>query len=297
MNLDLDHMLSQTRKGQWSLDEIDWSAPLEGADALSPRQRHEAGLALLFTAGLERQAARIFRLAARFADDERARRIYTLFDADECRHAEAEIRLARRYGARWRDLPLPTRAMFHALSRDLERDDRGIHEFSAAIIVLFELALDGILIPTLRKQVRDPLQDQVFTRIDQDEARHLAMDYWLLDRKGQLFAAADAEAALDRLVGHRSLARRLLGRAQMMAGLAALLTAFAAMKLVVGDLHVRATEPETVRRYLARVSAIPRRAPAALAHPMYRSGLVGQRYVLGMLLAAAGRTPRLAAYA
>ncbi len=297
MNLDLDHMLVQSRKGQWSVDEIDWSVPLQGADGLSPRQRREAGLALLFTAGLERQAARIFRLASRFADDDRARAIYAIFDADELRHAEAEIRLARRYGVRWSDLPSPTRAMFQAMSHDLEREDRGLHEFSAATIVLFELALDGILIPTLRKQVRDPLQDEVFMRIDQDEARHLAMDYWLLDRKGELFVASGAEAALAQLVGRRSLPQRLLGRAQMTAGLVVLLTAFAAMRLVVGDLHVRVTEPETVRRYLARVNAIPRRAPAALAHPMFRSGLAGQRYVLGMLLAAAGRSPRLAAYA
>ncbi len=297
MNLDLDHMLVQARKGQWSVDEIDWSAPLQGADALSPRQRREAGLALLFTAGLERQAARIFRLASRFADDERAREIYALFDADELRHAEAEIRLAGRYGVGWRDVPLPTRAMFQAMSHDLERNDRGLHEFSAATIVLFELALDGILIPTLRRQVTDPLQDEVFTRIDQDEARHLAMDYWLLDRKGQLFVASGTEAALDQLLGRRSRSGRMLGHAQMVAGLIVLLTAFAAMRLVVSDLHVRATEPETVRRYLARVNSIPRRAPAALSHPMFRSGLAGQRYVLGMLLAAAGRSPRLAAYA
>ena len=297
MNLDLDHMLAQTEKGQWSVDELDWSAPLAGAGSLSPGERREAGLALLFTAGLERQAARIFRLAAHFADDERARAIYGHFDVDELRHAEAEIRLARRYGVTWNDLPLPTRAMFKAMSADLERNDRGVHEFSAATIVLFELALDGILIPTLKESVRDPLQDEVFKRIDQDEARHLAMDYWLLDRKGQIFQAAGRDGGLDHLLGRRSLPRRILGRAQLAAGFSVTLMAFAAMKPVMGSLHRKVTEPAVVRRYLARVNAIPRRAQAALAHPMFRSGLAGQRYILGALLAAAGRSPRLAAYA
>lgn len=297
MNLDLDHMLAQARKGQWSVDELDWDVPLAGAESLSAAERHEAGLALVFTAGLERQAARIFRLAAHFADDERARAIYQLFDADELRHAEAEVRLARRYGVGWADLPMPTRLMFQAMSADLERVDRGLHEFTAATIVLFELALDAILIPTLKEGARDPLQDEVFERIDRDEARHLAMDYWLLDRKGQVFLAAGREGGLDRLLGRRSLARRIYGRAQLTAGFGVTLMAFAAMKPVMGSLHRKVTEPATVRRYLARVDAIPRRAQAALAHPMFRSGLAGQRYILGALLAAAGRSPRLGAYA
>ena len=63
---------------------------------------------VLFTAGLERQAAKIFELNAHYITDKRAKQIFELFAIDENRHAEAEIRLARRLGVRWKDLPLAT---------------------------------------------------------------------------------------------------------------------------------------------------------------------------------------------
>jgi hypothetical protein len=297
MDLDLDHMLNQVRKGQWSIDEFDWSTPLAGAENLTRRDRKEAGIALLFTAGLERQAARIFRLAAHFSDDPRAREIYRLFHDDERRHAEAEIRLARRYGAEWDDLPKAARAVFKQTARELDRNDRGVHEFSAATIVLFELALDGVLIPTLKEMATDPLQDAVFRRIDQDEARHLAMDYWLLDAKGRFFRERGLERGIEEMFGRQTLGRRLTGRLQLATSLAGLLLAFGSMKLVIGRLHRKLTEPQTIRRYRQRVDAVPRKAPAALSHPVYRSGLAGQRYILSAILATAGRSPRAHAQA
>ncbi len=294
MDLDLDHMLTQVRKGQWSVEDFDWRMPLAGAERLSARDRREAGVALLFTAGLERQAARIFRLASHFAEDERVREIYRLFHDDERRHAEAEIRLAHRYGAEWNDLPKVARTIFKQISAELDRNDRGIHEFSAATIVLFELALDGILIPTLKDMAKDPVQEAVFRRIDQDEARHLAMDYWLLDARGRFFREQGLERGVETLFGRQTPWRRVRGRAELALSFVGLLLAFGSMKLVIGRLHRKFTEPETIRRYVQRVEAVPRKAPAALSHPIYRSGLAGQRYILSFVLAAAGRSPKVA---
>ena len=89
MQLDLDRMLELTRRGQWSVDDIDWDTPLQGAEALDARKKYEAGLQLLFTAGLERQAATVFLLCVDYVDDDRAKKIYALFHDDELRHAEA----------------------------------------------------------------------------------------------------------------------------------------------------------------------------------------------------------------
>src|SRR5688572_27951850 len=94
----LERMLPAVREGQWSVDDIDWSPPLAGADRLSSRDKRDAGLALLFTARLERQASRIFALTADYLDDVRARALYHWFAIDERRHADAEVRLAARYG-------------------------------------------------------------------------------------------------------------------------------------------------------------------------------------------------------
>src|SRR5262249_51522146 len=112
MDLDLDRMLQLVRNGQWSLDEIPWSQPLQGLEQLSRRQRLEAGRSLLFPAGLERQAAKVFSLCSEFVPDARAAEIYRLFCTDELRHAEAEVRLAARYGVTWKDLPAGVRLMF-----------------------------------------------------------------------------------------------------------------------------------------------------------------------------------------
>ncbi|HTM23374.1 MAG TPA: hypothetical protein VL172_22785, partial [Kofleriaceae bacterium] len=120
MELDLDRLLAATRAGQWSVDDLDWSAPLQGAERLGPADRRAAGLALVFTAGLEDQAARVFELCADHVDDERARAIYRLFGADERRHAEAERRLAARFGVGPADLAPAARWMFATLARNFE---------------------------------------------------------------------------------------------------------------------------------------------------------------------------------
>jgi len=280
MDLDLDRMLRLTRRGQWSIEDIDWHRPLAGAEQMDPIERRDAGLQLLFTAGLERQAAKIFLLCAEYIDDQRAAEIYQLFYQDELRHAEAEIRLAARYGVGWNDLPPPSRWMFRQMDKIFIRPGRGHHEVTSATILLFELALDTLLIPALKEQTSDDVQAEVFRRIDQDESRHLAMDYWLLDRKGGQYAGQDLDAVIEETMGPRTRWQRLRGKYILYRSFISLLVGMGAMGLKTRSLRKKLMAPERVEQYLSRVRKVPERAPRAMEVPAYRMGLGGLRRIL-----------------
>jgi hypothetical protein len=270
MELNLDRMLESVRDGQWSVDDFDWSQPLQGADHLSAKEKCEAGLMLLAVAGLERQAARIFDLASQHATDDRAAAIYRFFAADEKRHAEAETRLARRYGATEADLPLPTRAMLGVMGLQWRRKDRAVLHFeTSAGIVFFELALDSLLIPALKEQVSDPVQAEVFRRIDIDESRHLAMDYWLIEQRGQAYANRNFSGFPADVLTAKSRADRAR-QALFLVPLAVTTLAGLGSLLVHAPSFRRALTADKIAKYQRRVGSIPRKAPHALASPFYR---------------------------
>ena len=294
MKLDLDRMLAATRKGQWSVDEFDWSVPLEGADGLSAREKKQAGLALVFTAGLERQAARVFTACAEHVDDPRAQEIYRLFADDERRHAEAELLLARRYGVTWADLPLPIRWMFHELPKNFRPPNRAAHEVSSANIILFELALDSLLIPALKEQAADPLQAEVFRRIDIDESRHLAMDYWLLNRKGAYFNGEDMRTVIERDLGRKMPLRlKLRVRYRLYLTMLLLLLGFGTTALMLPDMRRHLEDPDKMVKYLKRVAGITGKAPLAMKAPSFRMGLNGQRIIMNTIARISGQRAAL----
>ena len=235
MELDLDRVLAATRAGQWSVNKGDRTgAPVQGAEALSRADRRALGMALVFVAGLEEQAARVFALCADYVDDARAKEIYGLFAQDERRHADAERKLAARFGVHHRDLPRATRWMLESLAGNFNPPTRGVHEVSSATILLFELGLDS-LIPALRDKVAgSPLQEEVFRRIDRDESRHLAMDYWLLDRKGGEFGGRPLAEVLTG--GQpRSLRERITTRYILWRTMVAFVIGFAANGIAMRD--------------------------------------------------------------
>ncbi|MEW6775991.1 MAG: ferritin-like domain-containing protein [Bdellovibrionota bacterium] len=278
MDLDLSHVLENTRKGQWSVHEFDWDAPLQGAEGLTKDELRQAGLMILFTAGLERQAAKIFGLCAKHVSDKTAKQIYEFFERDENRHAEAEILMARRYGVEWKDLPLPTRLMFETMKLQWVNPTQVLHELTSAQIVFFEIGLDALLIPALKRTVNDPLQAEVFRRIDIDESRHLAMDYWLLERRGQ-----GLEPSLDKM--ERSDLWRFVPFA--IAGA----FGFRAMTRTAGDFIRKMNGPENQKRFWNRVDAIPERAPSAPKLRLYRQGLRIQKDLQRMMGRSVGLRP------
>lgn len=281
MDLNLEGMRDRTAAGQWSVDEFDWSEPIEGADGLGPRQLKDAGQMLLFVSGLERRAARIFDLCAHYAPDETTREIYRLFYEDEIRHSEAETRLAARLGVEWKDLPRPTRMAFKSMDRlaDWEHRNPFVYDMASSSILLFELALDGILIPVLKERIKDPLQNEIFRRIDVDESRHLAMDYWVLDRKGD--PETDWRRELPREAREQmrnpSVIRMYAHLGEL---LLTLLASFGAMAFTVPTVRQLARDPRHLDGYLARVKRIPHKAPNATNVETFKMSMKGLERIL-----------------
>ncbi len=272
MNLDLDRMLEAVSKGQWSVDDFDWDRPVEGEDRLPANERKLLGKLLLFTAGIERLGADAFRAHANQVSDPRAKAIFELIALDEERHAAAEVRMAKRLGFRWNELPWVTRLAFREVGQDLRYPSPGaqqyIHENISMLILLFELALDTVLIPTIKNRLNgDPVHEEVFRLLDKDESRHLSMDYWLLELKG----SAPREKSRGRLWYLRNDPIRLRS-------LAALLAGFAAMTPVTRKLFT----PEQMADYWKRVEAIPKKSPHAGNVPGHRRGVRLFRTLIGM---------------
>ncbi|MCA9772540.1 MAG: hypothetical protein KC466_09025 [Myxococcales bacterium] len=138
-----------------------------------------------------------------------------------------------------------------------------MHEASSASIILFEIGLDALLIPAL-KEVDDPLQTEIFRLIDLDESRHLAMDYWLLERKAR---GVDRMRVPPRLRDLPALA---------MMGIA-LPAGFFANSLGARGMLRKMGAPERIEQYWRRVDDVPRRAPGAMKLPAYRVGVEMQR--------------------
>ncbi|RMH39633.1 MAG: hypothetical protein D6689_16000 [Deltaproteobacteria bacterium] len=165
-----------------------------------------------------------------------------------------------------------------------------LYELSTATIVLFELALDSLLIPALKASTDDPLQAEVFRRIDIDESRHLAMDYWLLDKKGAACAGRTVDDLFRERHGRdRTLVERAVARLRLARALLTFVVGFAATDLAMPSIREATLRPETMGKYLRRVRAVPKKAPHALDVPTFRMGLRGQRMLLDALSRLSGR--------
>lgn len=206
--IELESLLEVAKRNQWSVHDFDWQSPVVDGIARSRKQRKLLARMLLMTAGFERLGVDAFMIHAKHTDNKTAKTIFQLIALDEQRHADAEVELAKRLGWRWHDLPLPVRAMFKQFSRDIRRAGRTpasklLHEFGTSGIPIAELALDTLLLPALKKMSNDPLLIEAFKLIDRDEARHIAMDYWLLEEKGK--------ARKNRTNGHRNVKSKKSG--------------------------------------------------------------------------------------
>jgi hypothetical protein len=185
--MDLERLREKCERFQWDLRDIDWEAP--GADCVTDAQ---ASALLPFMADLywvETVAAVVFgSMAARETDPTR-KAIFTSFAADEQRHADAERELMVRWGIAGRRQRPPPNPSVARLLDALERTADRVHpSVFAAIVPMTELVLDGALVKYLTRTVDDPVCQAVFEKINADEARHLAMDFYMLEYYGRTYS-------------------------------------------------------------------------------------------------------------
>jgi hypothetical protein len=177
--MDLERFLAKCRQGQWRLDELDWS--------VAPRpmaRREEIAVVRYFTnmAGIERLAAALFAAQRRLTDDPVLREIFATFVADEERHAQAAERLAAFYDVHHFERYELSRELIAFRGPFLRAVERVSPEIANAYITGGELLLDVALLRSLDDYVADAMSRQVMELINRDESRHIAMDYFMMER-------------------------------------------------------------------------------------------------------------------
>lgn len=176
--MDLERMLDKCRKGQWKVDQLDWS--------VTPRpmsRDEEITVVQYFTdmAAIERLAKALFEEQRRRTRDPILQKIFSTFVADEERHAQAAQRLADHYDLhRYKQYSINP-----ALLRFRPHFLHAIQFLSAEIANVYitagELMLDVALLRSIDDMVDDDMSKQAMHLINRDESRHIAIDYYMVE--------------------------------------------------------------------------------------------------------------------
>lgn len=179
MSLDLPAMLNRIEERQWSLDQFDWDSA--GSDRFTDAQRSRLKPFMGDLVWIEHIGARGFQALGKQTQDPTLKEIYGWFHIEEQRHAKAELALMRRWGMlEPGEIPYantPIRFAMDWLERFADEQPMVV---LGTIIPMLECALDGALVKFLTDEVHDPLCHAVFDRINNDESRHLAVDFHVL---------------------------------------------------------------------------------------------------------------------
>jgi len=176
--MDLDRMLDMCCKGQWKIDDLDWSAP--------PRpmgRDEEMAIVQYFTdmAGIERLAGALFDEQRKRAENDTLKKIFATFVADEERHARAAERLAGYYDVHG----FRVYEMSPSLVTFRKHFVHAVRYLSAEIANVYitagELILDVALLRSINDYVHDEMSQRAMDLINRDESRHIAIDYYMVE--------------------------------------------------------------------------------------------------------------------
>lgn len=171
-------MLDKCRKGQWAPDDLDWTQPPRAMSRVD-----EEAIVQYFTnmAGIELLAGALFKEQRDRASDPVLREIFDSFVEDEERHSDVAQRLAKHYDVHgYRDY-----RMNPALERFTPHFVNAIRHLSAEVANIYittgELILDVALLRSLNDYVDDGMSHQAMHLINQDESRHIAIDFHMIE--------------------------------------------------------------------------------------------------------------------
>ena len=181
--IDMDAMLAKIKDRQWALADIDWDAP--GAELITDEQRPKLKAFMADLCWIENIGARGFAALAKKAPTPTIAEIYRYFHAEEQRHANAELALMKRWGMLDDgEMPEPNVNIRLAMDwLDTYADDMSL-SILGTVIPMLEVALDGALLKFLLEEVDDPVCHRVFEKINNDESRHITVDFEVLNMMG-----------------------------------------------------------------------------------------------------------------
>ena len=255
MAIDMEAMLAKIKDRQWALADIDWGAP--GAETIRDEFRPKLKAFMADLCWIENVGARGFAALAKKAPDPTLAEIYRYFHAEEQRHANAEMALMKRWGM-LDDGELPEPNVNIRLSiewLDAFADSMPLSVLGT-VIPMLEVALDGALLKFLLDTVEDPVCHQVFEKINNDESRHIAVDFEVLD-----------------LIGHartRRLAIELVGRTASPGLIIGMLMYVPLLKRIYGEMAEMGLEPERLNNAVKRFKQLGERGEHTWRVPTYQ---------------------------
>ncbi len=167
---------------QWSLDEIDWpTGPLPPLDPTLDRLINE----LIY---IEEIAGMNFGLLARASASDDLRVLYTLFAAEERRHADGLRKVLALHGAKLRPPGLGNSLVLHEFDA-LDPGSNADILLIATANPVFETMLDAGTVPFLRSHpaLQSPWFDDFIKRITRDESAHLAVNWMVIREAGERY--------------------------------------------------------------------------------------------------------------
>ncbi len=187
MTIDMEAMLAKIKDRQWALADIDWEAP--GADTIRPEFRPKLKAFMAHLCWIENIGARGFAAPGKKNPHPPNTEKYPAFFSEEQRHANAELALMKRWGMLDEgELPKPNVNIRLAIEWLDTYSDGMPLSVLGTVIPMLEVALDGALLKFLLDSVEDPVCHQVFEKINNDESRHIAVDFEVLDMIGHATA-------------------------------------------------------------------------------------------------------------
>lgn len=178
MQMDLEQMLDRCYQGQWDVNDFDWSRkPRPMSKEKETRVcRYYANMAYI-----ERLAGALFLSLSRRVDDPTVKAIYETFYIDELRHSHAASKLMDYFDLHHYEVYTPNQAMLKFIPYFVNSVDTLDPTFANAYILGGELILDIALLRSLNDYVDDELANEVVDKINQDESRHIAMDFFMTE--------------------------------------------------------------------------------------------------------------------
>lgn len=255
MAMDLDDMLQKIKDKQWALVDIDWDAP--GAELIEPELWAKLKPFMTDLMWIENVGARGFAALAKKAPTPTLKSIYEHFHAEEQKHANAELALMRRWGMLEDDEVPPPSVNVQLVITWLDKFSDGMSlSILGTVIPMLEVALDGALIKFITDEVKDPVAQEVFKRINADESRHLAVDFEVMD-----------------ILGHasiRKLAVELVGNWLNPALVVGTLSYFPLLNKMRDNIVAMGVNEERLYQAMRRFQSVGERSAFARRVPMYR---------------------------
>ncbi|MEZ0367312.1 ferritin-like domain-containing protein [Mycobacterium sp. pUA109] len=255
MAIEMDVMLAKIKDRQWALADIDWDAP--GAETISDEFRPKLKAFMADLCWIENIGARGFAALAKKAPTATLAEIYRYFHAEEQRHANAELALMKRWGMLDEgELPEPNVNIRLAMQWLDSYADGMPLSVLGTVIPMLEVALDGALLKFLLDEVHDPVCHQVFEKINNDESRHIAVDFDVLE-----------------MIGHaktRQLAIEFVGNVASPAVIIGALTAVPLLNRIRNEVIGMGLDPERLYAALQRFTQFGERGERTWRVPTYQ---------------------------